>query len=502
MHKTRKYIGIDLGASGGRVSIGLYEGEKIKVEEIHRFENRPVFLHGTLYWDFLRLFSELKIGIRKALRGNKHEIRSIGIDSWGIDFGLIDKNGALLSNPVCYRDERTKGILNEVSGIVSKKDLFMNTGEFTMEINTIFQLYYMVKIDSPLLKLTDRLLMIADLFNYFLTGEKFCEFTNAVTTQLYDQSNNRWSEDIMSKLKIPYRIFPEIIFPSEIVGKTTKFIDEEVGTTGLNLVATGSHDAASSRVGLPIDLTNSKKNWAVIMIGTWSGLGIGVNKPIINMKAYNLGFSNEGGVSGIFSFQKIIGGLWLIQECRDYWMRKENRDIPWDEISECARKEDSFKNYINVDDPIFTNKSKNMVDNIIVYYQKTGQSINSRKSSISRSIYEGLVFKYKKAIMDIESITGKKIELVYVTGGGSKNKVLCQWIAGALNVVVVTGIAETTTIGNILIQLIADGEINDVDEGRQIVFNSYNLEYFEPKGQDAWLTAFKNYLNILDKTKL
>ena len=497
----KKYIGVDLGASSGRVSIGVVKNNKINVVEIYRFENRPVFLNGILYWDFLRLFSELKIGIAKCLKNHSSHIESIGIDAWGVDFGLINKKGGLLSNPVSYRDKRTDNIVNDISDIISKKEMFMNSGEVFMKINTLFQLYYLVKMKSLIFKTADKLLMMPDLFNYFLSGEIYSEYSEAVTTQLYDQHKNCWSQYILEKLNIPYHIFPEIIFSGEVIGRTTKYIDEEIGTKKLNIISTCSHDASSAIVGLPLDINDSKKNWAFLLIGTWSALGIEIkNRPIINAEAYNLGFSNEGSILGRFVFQKIFCGLWLIQECRNYWMAIESREITWNEILECARKADKFQNYLDIDDPIFTNKTMNMLNNVKTYYKKTNQPVIMDKNSVSRSIYEGLILKFKKAIMDIEKITAKEIELLFITGGGSKNILLCQWVSDALNVPVITGIPETTTIGNILMQLQADKEIKGIDEGRQIVANSFNLQYYEPTKGNNWDEAFENYITVVSQT--
>ena len=262
------------------------------------------------------------------MKEHPDNIRSIGIDAWGVDFGLINKRGELLANPVSYRDKRTDNILDDISILLSNNEIFMNTGEVIMKINTVFQLYYLVKIKSLLLENAEKLLMMPDLFNYFLSGETYSEYSEAVTTQIYDQQKNCWSKNIMGKLSIPFHIFPEIILPGEVIGSTTKYIDDEVGTDKLNIVSTCSHDASSAVVGLPLDYRYSKKKWAFLLIGTWSALGIELkNRPVITHQAFNLGFSNEGSTHGRFSFQKIMCGLWLIQECRNYWMRIENREI-------------------------------------------------------------------------------------------------------------------------------------------------------------------------------
>ena len=495
---NKNYIGIDLGASSGRVSVGSFDGKKIAVNEICRFENRPVFLHDTFYWDFLRLFSEVKNGIAKSMSSYENQIHKMGIDTWGIDFGLIDSQGSLLSNPVSYRDKRTQGMLKEVSKIVSLEDIFLNSGEFIMEINTLFQIYSLIKSNSPLLREADKLLMIPDLFNYFLTGEKFGEFSEVATTSLFDQSQKKWSDYLIKKLSIPSNILPEIIYPGMSVGKTTPLINEELNIKGIEVIATGSHDASSAIAGFPVSRKFSTKKFAGIIIGTWSGLGIELkDKPIINKEVFDLGFSNEGGVLGRFSFQKIISGLWLMQECCDFWNKKEGREISWQEIDKGAFGAPAFKCFIDVDDPVFTNKSSNIIDNIAAYFKKTNQKVELAREIISRTAYEGLVFKYKKAILDIESILGYKIEAAFLTGGGSNNKILCQWISDALGVTVISGVSETTTVGNILMQMKADGEISNMDEGRDIVANSYSLIYFIPKADVDWNKGYENYLKIL-----
>jgi len=493
----KNYIGIDLGASSGRVSVGQYDGSKINIEEIYRFENRPVFLHETFYWDFLRLFSEVKEGIVKSMHKYQNRINKMGIDTWGIDFGLLDGDGRLLSNPVTYRDKRTQGMLEEVSKIVSIEDIFMNTGEFVMEINTLFQLYSMVRNDSPLLHKADKLLMIPDLFNYFLTGNQYGEFTDVITTSLFDQNTAKWSDYLIQKLNIPSNIFPGIIRPGMSAGKVTSQIEEELNIKDLEVIATGSHDASSSIAGMPVSREVGTREFGYIIIGTWSGLGIELrDKPLITPRAFKLGFSNEGGVENRFSFQKILSGLWLLQECQAYWSKKENREIPWKEIDEAANRAPAFKNFIDMDNPEFTIKRANVIESISTYFNSMGQKTNLDIGSISRCIYEALVFKYKKAIQDIESITGKKIEVVLVGGGGANNKYLCQWISDALEIPVMAGITETTTVGNIMIQLKADGEISGMDEARYIVADSFDaFSYMPGKGLD-WNSSFKKYLEV------
>ena len=495
---AKKYVAADFGASCGKISVGRFEGRKLTIEEIRRFDNSPVRLHDTLYWDFPRLFHELCCGLTSALGSHGDDLASVGIDTWGIDFGLLDRDGRLLSNPVCYRDKRTHGMLQKVEERIPAKDLFMNTGEGIMEINTVFQLYSMIASESPLLRTARRLVLMPDLFNYFLTGNVFAEFTAATTTQLFDQRNLQWSSRVLDALAIPMDILPEIVHPGERVGETNRWTDEEVGTRRLPVVATGSHDVACAVAGLPIGTTGIDSNWAFLIIGTWSILGAELrDQPIITHDVFLRGFANEGGIEDTFTFEKIFSGLWLIQECRREWMNQEARDISWEEIVSWAEGADPGVNLINLDDPVFNNKSSSMCKNISDYYRKTRQPLNLEKGNLARTIYEGLVLKCRLAIADLERLSGRRVDTIYLTGGGSKNRLLRKWIADALGKTVIYGLPETTTIGNVLCQMLSAADISNLHEGRQIVATSFRPSVLEASTQFDWDGLFERYKDML-----
>ncbi len=496
------YIAADFGASNGRISAGRYDGARIVIDELHRFENAPVFFRSTLYWDFLRLLSELKCGIAKCTHRYEGKPASVAIDTWGVDFGIVDARGNLRSNPVSYRDRRTEGMVEKIEKIIPLNELFRETGEVTLEINTIFQLKSLIERHPGHIMRGDTLFMIPDLFSFALTGEKTIEYSNSVTTQLYDQLHGRWSERLLELLHIPRHLFPKTVYPGEQIGVSSTQLDEEIGTEKLKVVAPCSHDAASAVIGLPVSHTKKNQNWAFLLIGTWSTLGIELqNAPLVNDSVFAHGFSNEASARDRYSLQKIIQALWLIQEFRSYWMKAETKHIDWDKICCYCREAAPFQNFVDVDDAIFQLKSTNIISNLQVYYQRTGQKENLDKASITRTFYEGLVLKYVKTVRDLEKITGSRFELLLATGGGSKMHLLCQWIADAIGLPLYRGIPETTTLGNVLMQMLADGEIGSVDEGRQIIADSFSVECIEPKGKNGWDEAYEKYLRILSKNR-
>ncbi len=502
MRKEKTYIAADFGASNGRISAGRFDGARISIDELHRFENIPVFFRSTLYWDVLRLLAELKCGIGKCIQSGECEPASVAVDTWGVDFGLIDMQGDLRSNPVSYRDKRTKGAVEKIGKIIPLKELFQETGEATLEINTIFQLHSLLERHPEYISAGDTLLMMPDLFTFALTGEKTIEYSNSVTTQLYDQLHGCWSERVLELLRIPSRIFPKTVYPGEQVGASKRLIDEEIGTKKLKVVAPCSHDAASAVIGLPVNRTEKNRKWAFLLIGTWSTLGVELKmNPLINDSVFSHGFSNEASARDRYSLQKIIQALWLIQEFRSYWMKSEARHIDWEEICGYCKDAPPFKNFIDVDDSMFQLKSNNIKSNLRMYYKKTGQKENLDTASITRTFYEGLVLKYVKTVRDLEKITGSRFDLLLVTGGGSKMHILCQWIADATGLPLYKGIPETTTLGNVLMQMLADGEISSVDEGRQIIADSFPLECIEPKEKNGWGEAYERYNSIVSLYK-
>ncbi len=499
MKNSKKFLAIDFGASNGRALLGKYDGSSLVLEEIYRFENRPVYVMGSLYWEILRLYSELKAGLSKTV-SRYGSISSIGIDTWGVDFGLLDTDKKLMQNPIHYRDGRTDGISKKVFKIIDEKTLYFKTGAQFLQINTIFQLYSMVLSNSAALSNASRLLMIGDLINYFLTGDIIAEYTAATTTQLYNQSINKWDTSILKSLKIPEHIFPEVIEPGIKINNIKKEIVAETGCGNIT-VTLPAYDTSSEITSIPLAEEDKNKNWAYFCCGTWAMVGIISPVLIIEEKGMEYGFGNEGGVEGNHHYLKNLIGMWVIQQCRRKWSENLKDELSWESIVSQARDSDDNNIFINVNDEAFKKEIFDMPSAIAAYCKKTSQSIPKTIGEFSRCTFQSLVLAYTLSIRQLEFITEKKIEIIYIVGGGSKNKLLCQWVSDALGLPVVSGLAETTATGNILLQMIAMGEVKDIDEAKNVLLNSVKLKYYEPKDTSIWQDKYDKYQQILIREK-
>lgn len=486
---NKRALAFDFGASSGRAIIGKYENGKISLKEVHRFSNDPVNIRGTLYWDVLRLFHEIKQGILKAHHDGGFD--SIGIDTWGVDFGLIDKNGQLLENPVHYRDTRTDNIMEEVFAIVPKEEIYKRTGNQLMSINTIFQLYYLAKYKPEILERTDKMLLIPDLFAYFLTGEMNVEYTHASTTQLLNYETKEWDFELIEKLGIPKHIFPKIVKPGEMKGMISDDICKELGIKSVPVYAIGSHDTASAVLAVP----TQKKDFIYVSCGTWSLFGTETDIPYINEKSIKYNITNEGGVGDKIRFLKNIMGLWLIQEARRQWIR-EGQEVSYADLEKDAMAEQGFVSFIDPDYETFA-KPGNMPQYVKKYCKKTNQPVPENRGQVMRTIYESLALKYRKAMSDIKDVTGKAYEVIHIVGGGTKDGLLCQMAADACNVTVVAGPIEATALGNVAGQLIASGDISDIWQAREIIRNSEETKTFTPKNPEAWDKAYDKYIKTI-----
>ena len=491
---SKNYLIFDFGASNGRAIVAKFDGSKFELEVTHRFENIPVFATGILYWDILRLYSELKNGILASHKIFKN-IESLGVDTWGVDFGFIDKNGHLLSNPHHYRDEARTAAAQAVYKDFSPEKLFELTGGLIMSIMSVYHLYNL-KINNAIeLPNAYKFLMMPDLFNYFLTGNACNEFTEATTSIIYDQKNKKWSDEILCKLNISKDIFPQIIQPGSKVGDLQSSVLKELEIPNISVIAPASHDSASAETGIPV--IDSKKVWAFVSMGTWLVAGVETSEPIITPEAFKFGYGNEGGCEGRNLFVKNINGLWIIQQCMGKWRKDKGENIPWPEIDKVYPLAKPFYSFINVDDPVFIPPSSDMPKVIANYCKDKGQNIPEGMAQISRSFYESLVLKIRFNIKQTQKLTGKKIELLHLVGGGTNNKLICQWISNSLGIPVAAGPAETTAVGNLLMQLKGTGEIKDVNEGRMICRNSSDVLLYEPKEKEVWDAAYEKYLKIL-----
>ncbi len=494
MKKNFKFLAFDFGASSGRAMLATFDGEKITLEEKHRFSNDPVEINGSLHWDVLRLFFEIKQGILKCANSGDRDIDCIGIDTWGVDYGLLDENDKLLGNPYHYRDTRTDGMYDEAFKKVSKEEIFESTGIAFNWFNTLFQLLSAKLSGDVTLKNAKTLLFMPDLFNFFLTGKKKCEYTIASTSQMFDSKTHKWSTELLEKLGIPTDIYPEIIYPGETVGTLKPELAEELGVGEIPVIAVASHDTGSAVASVPVTDT---KDFIYISSGTWSLMGVELDKPNISAEVMEHNFTNEGGVNKTIRFLKNIMGLWLIQESRRQWDR-EGELLSFDELEKQANEAEPFASLIDPDYPEFQTPG-NMPKRIKNYCERTGQKIPETKGEIVRCIAESLAFKYRKTIEGMEEVNGKKYNIVHIVGGGIKDKMICKFTANATKRVVEAGPVEATSIGNVLVQAMAVGAIKDLTEGRQVVKNSFDIARYEPENSEVWDAAYKKWNEIISK---
>lgn len=478
MKKNVKVLALDFGASSGRAIVGTFDGEKISLKEIHRFTNDPVILVDTMYWDVLRLFHDIKIGLIKAKQEGK--IQSLGIDTWGVDFGLLDKNGKLLENPVHYRDARTKGMMEKVFSKMDKEKLYNVTGNQFMELNTIFQLMAIKEQQPELLDRAETMLLMPDLLNYFLSKEKCTEYTIASTTQLLDAKSKKWSSEIIENLNLPKNIFTNIVQPGTKIAKLSKEISEELGIDSIDVIAVAGHDTQAAMVAVP----TQEEDFIFLSCGTWSLLGTELAEPIINETSAKLNITNEGGAANKTSFLKNIIGLWLIQESRRQWIR-EGKEYGFGELEQMASKVGKIDSFIDTDNEEFI-PAGNVPKRIREYCERTGQYVPQNEAEIVRCIDQSLAIKYRYALEQIEASTGKKYQAINIIGGGIQSKLLCQLTANVCGRKVIAGPVEATVMGNIALQLIALGEIKDIKEAREVIANSENVTVYEPQNDEDW----------------
>jgi rhamnulokinase len=491
----KSFLVFDFGASNGRAVVGNYDGNKIEMDITHRFDNIPVFAMGTLYWDILRLYNELKNGIQLSLSKFKN-ILSMGVDTWGGDFGLLDKNGKLIANPVHYRDEQRAKDSESLLKIIPASDLFNYTGALITPYFDLFHIYSLKINDTPEIKNARTFLSMADLFNYFLTGKTFNEITRFTTSILYDQKEGKLADAIFDKLSLPKNIFPPLLKPGEKIGKITENVCRELDVKPIEVVAPATHDTASAVAGIPVK--DKKLNWAFLSMGTWCCMGMETDKPIINNEIFKTTFSNEAGVENTNILIKNYTGLWIIQQCREKWIKEKGEDISWKkDIDRLYPAAKPFKAFIDMDYPAFAQPHIDMPKTVMDFCRKTGQEVPVGIGEISRCIYESLVLKFRYYILLLENFSGKKIELLHIVGGGTKNNLTCKWMADATGKPLKAGPTETTSMGSIIMQLKATGEISNLDEGRQISQHSSEVEYFMPEDREKWDIAYERYLKIL-----
>lgn len=486
----KKVLSFDFGASSGRAMLASYENGKIEMAEIHRFSNDPVSVNGRMYWDVLRLFFEIKTGITKAVNAGGFD--AIGIDTWGVDFGLINKKGELIGNPFHYRDQRTKGIPDKIfSEIISKEDLYHRAGMQFMHFNTIYQLMYLKYNEPELLAQADKFLMMPDLFAYFLTGEMKEEASIASTSNLLNPNTKDWDFELIEKLGLDKKLFAPIVKSGSIYGYLSDDICNELGCKKVPVVAVCSHDTASAVAATP----TSAEDFVYISCGTWSLFGIESKTPFLSDEAYKADFTNEGGFDGTIRFLKNIMGLWLIQESRRQW-RREGIEVGFDTLEKEALASEPFKCFINVDDPMFETAG-NLPKRVLEFCEKTGQYVPETRGEIMRCIYQSLAMKYKHTYNMLSDFTKREYKSINILGGGIKDKLLCRLTADATGATVFAGPTEATVMGNIAVAFYVLGEIADFKELRKTVANSTDLKEYIPQNSEEWNKAYEDYKKIL-----
>lgn len=484
----KEFLAVDLGASNGRTILGRFDGEKLFLQELNRFENNYVRVGESYYWDVLHLYACICEGLQIYAKNGAGDLTGIGIDTWGVDFGLIDKAGRLVSNPRSYRDPRGGRGQKAFYGKYGERTAFDLTGIANMEINTVYQLHEMVISGDPGLQIADKLLMMPDLLGYMLCGEKTTEFTNATTMQMLDSSSRKWSKEIMEMIGVPDSLFTEIQMSGEVKGALYPAIVNEAGLkTAPNVICVGSHDTASAVASIPA----ATDNYAFISSGTWSLMGIVSDHAIVSDDVYQNRFSNEGTVTGSFRPLKNIMGLWIIQNCKRQWDREEK--LGWDDLVQLAQAAKPFGSFIDVNSHDFFD-GDNMPQKIQQYCKSTGQAVPQTKGEIARTVYESLAMSYRETFAGLEKLKGGKIDVLHIVGGGSKNRLLNQFAASAVGREAIAGPGEATAIGNLMEQVKSAGEIKDTAGMRQVIGKSFGVETYAPKDADAWSEQFERYL--------
>ena len=495
MSDVKRFLAYDLGASSGRAIVGTLKNGRLDIEELHRFSNGPTRLLDSMYWDVLKLFDEMRFALHLYVQKYGPELHGIGFDTWGVDFGLLDKNGTLVTNPFHYRDHRTDGMVEELCNHIPREQVFAKTGIQFMQLNTLFQLYSMAVQQSPLFQISDTLLLIPSLFMYFFSGKKANEFTHATTTQMFNPKTGDWDYEMLKELGIPTEMLKaEMVQPGTIIGDLLPSLAEPAGLGKVPVIATATHDTASAVAAVP----TKGGEWAYLSSGTWSLIGLEVAEPIINDDSLRYNLTNEGGVDGTYRFLKNIMGLWLVQECKRIWDREGNT-ADFGELMIEAENAAPFKAVLDPNDSKFLNPP-DMPKAIIDFCRESGQAAPESRGEILRCALESLALKYRNILEKMEQLRGKPIDVLHIVGGGIQNTLLCQFTANATGKTVIAGPVEATAIGNIMVQALATGDIASLQEGREIVRQSYKTICYEPQDTESWDSVYEGSRELLERS--
>jgi len=478
-------LAVDLGASGGRVVSGAFDGRLLELEEIHRFENAPVAYGGQLVWDTVRLWQEVLVGLRLAGARHGGGVASVGVDTWGVDFSFLGADGGLLANPVCYRDARTRGLLAEAERTVSRPDMFAATGLQFMEINSLFQLLAMKKSGSSVLAAAERMLMIPDLFHWLLCGVASNERTNASTTQCFDPRTGDWSFPMLEAFGLPRRIFGPVVEPGTDLGPLRPEVAAETGLSGVRVVVPGTHDTASAVAAVPAaEPPSARPDWSYVSLGTWALVGAELDRPLVTEACRSRNFTNEGGIGGTTRLLKNVCGLWLVQQCRAAWQRS-GKEWSWDQLTQLAAEAPALRSLVDPNDPSLVAPA-DMPEAIRSLARAAGEPVPESTGAVVRTALESVAAAIARTLDELDGLVGRRIGRVHVVGGGVKNRLLCQWIADATDRPVLAGPVEATAIGNLLVQLMARGGTVDLRAVRAVVRDTFEIVRFEPRDAARW----------------
>jgi len=486
------FLAFDLGAESGRAIRGSLDDGRLRIDEPARFPNGMVSVRGHLHWNIFRLFEEMKRGMEICSSETKSRLESIAIDTWGVDFGLLARDGSILGLPYAYRDARTDGAMDEFFEIIPRERIYRLTGIQFLQFNSLFQLYAMKRDMSPLLDIASDLLFIPDIFNYLLTGEKKTEFSFATTSQLYNPVKQEWDDDLFAALDIPKSIMQEIIPPGTIIGDLDERIGRETGLNLMPVIAVASHDTSSAVAAVPAE----GENWAYISSGTWSLMGIETKEPIITDRALEMNFTNEGGVEGTFRFLKNISGLWPLQECRKVWAKERPRS--YEELMRASESAPPFKATVDFDSPEFLNPP-DMPAAIQEFCTRTGQAAPESPSEFVRCILESLALKYRFVMDQLKQVCHHSIDRIHIIGGGARNRVLCRFTANATGLPVIAGPDEATAIGNIMMQALSKRYVASLAEMREVIGRSFELQKYEPEHTEEWNAAYERFQGMIER---
>lgn len=470
-------VAVDLGASSGRVMDIHFTGDALHMTEVHRFTNTPVMANGTLYWDALRIWREIQRGLDQVTS----PAASIGLDCWGVDYALLDRDGNLVSNPVHYRDMHKMGAMDWVFERVPRRTIFERTGLQFMAINGLYQLASLKRDNSPHLEIAHTLLTIADLFNYWLSGSKTCEFTETSTLQFYNPRTGTWDTETLEALGIPTHILPPVVQPGTRIGEYK----------GIPVIAPACHDTGSAVVAVP----TTTENYAYLSSGTWSLIGLEIHEALINDAVYEANLTNEGGVEGTYRLLKNVAGMWLVQQCMETW-EAQGKSYQYEQMAQMALAAPPFAAFIDPDDVAFL-PAGDMPQWIRDYCQRTNQPIPETDGAVLRTIYQSLAMKYRVVLEKLIRLSGKTVERLHIIGGGSQNSLLCQMTADAIGREVVAGPSEATALGNGIVQLISLGRLDNVAQARALLSRSVATKSYQPQATETWDEAYPRFVRLL-----